>query len=412
MSSVNKTKYKLVLYQSGLGTAHDYYNDTFEKIIKNDSSSLMYSEKNKTYKNTFIDMTEYDCEKGYFYGLNSNGYKGRSTELTNKFNNLIQDIVNTMINNPTKIVHVKTQLNDSFDFADGFDTIENQKIKLMKIINSFKSYNLNLEIYLVGHSQGGLVNLETAIEMPTDIKKMISISTPYSPVSVAKNLLYIDRLIKKAKLGGLLVGDSEEETARYENCANTLTSKDYFKNLKKKWDNLAKRPKLLVITGTSGFVTKTVSEFVTIGVPPFTTSMMMTFDKKHPFDGLVLTCEQKDISYDNIVNITSKSLPCYSEETFVKKICGANIYDRCQGCNLPSFNGFSSIFELACDAIVGNDPMNHDIVDAIFEGAYGVKSTPRNPEYMNYFNIYRSQYSHMFIASCDETVATIMGYLK
>ena len=412
MSSLNKTKYKLVLYQSGLGIGHDYYDNTLDKIEKNDSLSLLYSESGKTYKQTFIDMTEYDCVKGYFYGLNSNGYKGRSTELTNKFNNLIQDIVNTMIDNPTKTVHVKTQLNDSLDYKDGFETIENQKIKLMKIINSFKAYNLNIELYLVGHSQGGLVNLETAIEMPNDISKMISISTPYSPVSVAKNLLYLDRLMKKVKIGGLIVGPTPEETARYENCVNILTSKEYFKNLKNRWDNLEKKPKLLVITGTSGFVTKTVSEYVKIGVPPFTSSVMMTFDKKHPFDGVVLTCEQKDISYDSVVNITSKTLPCYLEETFVNKICGASIYDRCTGCNLPSFNGFTSVFQVACDAIIGNDPLSHDIIDAILEGAFGTASAPRNPDYTNFFNVYRSQYSHMFIASCDETIATIIGYLK
>lgn len=411
MSSITQRQYKLVLYQAGLGFDHSLtYDATLLKIQNFSSSDIVYIESGKTISDSCIDMSKFDCQEMCFHEDNSNGSTGFTNTLHRQFHDKIADIITTLVNNPNKTLHVKTSLNNGIDFDDCFDSIENQKIKLKYIIGAIKDYSLDIKIYLVGHSQGGLVNLETAIEMPNKIEKIISISTPYSPVSVAKNLLYVDRLLKRVKLGGLLLGDTPESTQRYEERANTLTSSSYYNNLKQRWNSLQNRPRLLVITGTSGFVTHKEYRVINLGSSLFPIPTHMWVDVKSAFDGLVLTNEQKAINYDQNVNITSPSLPCYSTQKFTEKNCGANIYDRCQGCNLPSFNGLDSVVQLAFQALTGTDPMSSDIVTSILEGAWRDPLT--NQSCANFYNIYASDFSHRFITQCDETIATILGYIQ
>lgn len=410
MSSVTKKKYTVVLYQAGLGKDHSYFNRTFQKIKALGSKHIAFKENNKTIENTFIDMSKYDTDKGYFYGLNSSGDDGKSTILENNFNNIICEIIDTLKANPNKILHIKTNLTNGVDYDDGFDSIEHQKKKLELIIKTIQSYDIVVKVNLVGHSQGGLVNIETAIDMPRAIEKIVSISTPYSPVTVAKNLLYIDRLLKKIKIGGLLVADDEESTKRYENSANILTSSDYYNDIKKRWDGLKYRPKLMVITGTSGHVSRQVCEYVDYGVPPFNSSIRLNFERKYSFDGLVLTSERKAISHDYEVNFADQNLPCYNKQTFTNKNCGATIYDRCINCSAPYFNAFCSVFYIAMDAIKGTNALNNNIVKAIIEGVS--RSNVTNVSYKNYYDIYSSDFSHMYLAQYDGTIATIVGFVE
>ena len=135
----------------------------------------------------------------------------------------------------------------------------------------------------------------------------------------------------------------------------------------------------------------------------------MSIDKKYPFDGLVLTSEQKDIDYDYNVNVTSKKIPCYDKETYTNKSCGSIAYDRCKGCNLPFFDGNASAFIVAMDALGGVDPFENEIVKTIFEGVNREELTYSSKA--NYYNIYASEYSHMYIAQCDEVIAIIIGFL-
>ena len=56
MSSTNKRKYTVVLYQAGLGTGHDYFNPTLEKIDKVSTKNIVFNESGKSFYNSFLEM--------------------------------------------------------------------------------------------------------------------------------------------------------------------------------------------------------------------------------------------------------------------------------------------------------------------------------------------------------------------
>lgn len=408
MSSTNNKKYTVILYQAGLGSDHTHFDDTFIKIEKfKRNKHMVFKAEGKNLIDSFIDMSKFDTDKGYFYGLNTTGYMGKSTELENNFNNIIRQIIDILKDNPNKVLHVRTCLTNSVDFDDGFDSIEHQKKKLKYIINALHSYDINVNINLVGHSQGGLVNIETAIEIPNLIKNIVSISTPYEPVSFGRDLLYIDRLLKILKLGGIITDENPKILKRYEESVETLVSNNYYNNLKNRWGNLTSRPQLLVITGTSGHIAKNVFEYVKIGSSG---SIRMNFLRKYPFDGVVATHEQRAIEHDFEINFADENLPCFKQKTYIERNCGASIYDRCKNCQSPYFDFFTSVFEIAMDVMKGNKPLNNDIINAIWEGISRDNLT--NVSYKNYYDIYASEYSHKYLAQHNAAILTIMGFVE
>ncbi len=71
----------------------------------------------------------------------------------------------------------------------------------------------------------------------------------------------------------------------------------------------------------------------------------------------------------------------------------------------------SIVFKTALDAIKGNNPLKNGVIKAISDGIKDDIEEAPDKDFSNYFDIYHSQYSHQFIFSCDETIATILGYI-
>lgn len=145
-------------------------------------------------------MHDYDVSKEEFYNYGKDGYLRKASNTIATITNQLAEIVDLSLNNPNKAILVKTSLDESVYSYDkdkketeylGFDSIENQSIKLVYLVKKIKSLSSKIRLILVGHSQGGLVNLETACKVPSKIHKLISISTPYSPVLMANKLICI-----------------------------------------------------------------------------------------------------------------------------------------------------------------------------------------------------------------------------
>lgn len=406
MSSINNREYKLVLYQAGLAQNHSFFDRTLSKVQMFSSSNVLYTKPGMSFQNSFIDMTYFNGESNSFFPSSDIG--SIPNPHFNNFQATIADVINQLINNYPKTLHVKTQLTNSPGFIDGFESISNQKQKLKRIIGAICSYNLNIKIILIGHSQGGLVNLETAIDIPNLIHSLVSISTPFSPVSVGKNLLYLGRLLRKKLSETLFSPDSPESLQRYEDRAETLTSANYFSDLKQRWDNLESKPKLFVITGASALIRRTVTDYFQMGDPPIYVPIHTEY--RFPFDGLVKIDEQKSINCFAVVDIADPSLPCFSDKDYAKSSCSHGSVSKCYSCPLPKFDPASAVFTSALDLITGGDPFSNGIVQAMLDGASLVPL--KNDYYEQYYDIFASEYSHAHIAQCDETVLEILGFIS
>lgn len=273
MSSVTSNKkYKITLFQVGLSDSVSSFDKTKKLLCEASSNFIRYD--------STIDMRHFNPSNNCFYGK-MNGYYDKSTEATNNFKILISNIVACAKENEGKTIMVSTYLNRGFMTNHNLDSIENQKIKLIYIIDELKKYP-NVELNLVGHSQGGLVNLEAAIERNTKINKVVSISTPYSPVYLGEKLIFLDFFFK---LGGKtayeLFCDKTENIPAYKSSVEVLCLESYYNNLKSCWNNLSIRPKLSVITGTAGHIYSVIPG-VTAG-PMYSPGVV----SKSSFDGLV-----------------------------------------------------------------------------------------------------------------------------
>lgn len=407
MSSIISTnKYKITLFQVGLADASSAFDDTMKLMCKASSKFIKYG--------SCIDMSIFDPELKSFY-RKSNGYYDKSTEAINKFKLLIANIVSYAKELNGKTILVGTNLNRGFNTNHNFDSIENQKIKLIYIIDEFKKYP-NVELNLVGHSQGGLVNLEAAIERNTQINKLVSISTPYAPVYLGEKLIFLDFFFK---LGGHtayeLFYNDEKKVAAYKASVETLCSEQYFNNLKNKWNNLTIRPQLIVITGTSGQLYDYNAGMIAgqAYLPP------TIF--KYSFDGLVKFSEQANIEHANFIHLADPNLPCFNEKAFAQENCywqsGSDFSCKRQ-CTLDSINFKSTViktlFNLIDNAInnKGIDKLDNYKVAVAIQAGLDRKIDQVPEGYEEYYNIYASDYSHKHIRTNSKTIAYLIALLN
>ena len=408
MSSViSQKKCKIVLFQGGLGDGGHAFDETIKLLVK---TSLVF----KKYP-TRIDMTHYNSASGCFYGVVS-GYYSKSTEAENEFQTLIANIVEFSKNNAGKTILVHTYLNHGFKSEHNLETIANQKIRLVRIIKELKRYG-DIDVSLVGHSQGGLVNLEAAIEVPNMIKQLISISTPYAPVYLAEKLIFLDFFFK---IGGArayeLFCKKSENIPAYEASVETLASSSYFNNLKDRWNNLTARPQLTVITGTAGLI---YTDRSVPDIGSYTPNVMIT---KEPFDGLVKIKEQNSISHAKFIHLVNKNVPCYDSKKYSNSICSfrSNYSRTCEEhCTLRdiSFSGtiIDVLFAQIGKAIKGQDIddfANNPVVVAIYSGAYNRSEEVQiDNNYQKYYDLYADDFSHAWIVEAADTIGNLAALL-
>ncbi len=413
MSSLQKNKFTIVLFQAGLGDNETDFIQTINKLTNGFLTTIAYKDINKSTEDSFIDMSKFNCENNTFYGLDINGYLGKSASLMNDFRKQIANLVDTSKRYANKSVLVRTSLGKGVNFNDVYDSIENQRKKLLFIIDSIKSYDIGINIILVGHSQGGLVNLEAAIERPNSIYKLVSISTPYSPVSLANNLVILNFLAKPFKINVYkeMVSD-EGASQRFKSCVEKLNSGKYFSNLKDKWNKLNSRPELIVIAGVSGHLSS-----VTTSVDYFTERDIVTITKKS-FDGLVSIAEQTDIKNATFYKLSDRSLPCYGQKnSYADSICYISdgySFSCNKKCLLSSFSLVSTelsiLFDNLWDIIFKGknfDVFNHPIVADIYNGRFRLNINDTKNQ--KYYDVYASDYSHMWLRYCNETIGILLS---
>lgn len=360
------------------------------KLVKLDPETNVQFMNSDTLKNSFISLKKYHVLKKQFLD---------ETYLADNLN-----ILSSLLNNENKIIHLKLELARGVNFNDLFDSINNQAKKLVFFINTIKARFSNLEIYLVGHSQGGLINLKTATVIPDLIKEIISISTPYKSVMIAKDLWLMDTILKLFSKG-ILVENSLGATIRYSQSVATLGNSLFYTILKNKWYRLKNKPKLSVICGTSAVFLKTGIK----GNSPYSITMLkkdyIPTYKKYPFDGLVLTSEQNAIENEFIYNFIDPKIPCLKEKSYLNKMCATSLTECNKTCPLPFLHGVNFTIDLSKDVLKGKDVYSLDLIKSMYEG---VEQKPlTNPEYRNYYEIFNSNYSHANILYSDDVVSLI-----
>jgi hypothetical protein len=279
---------------------------------------------------------------------------------------------------------------------------------LKYIINSIKNLDNSIEIILIGHSQGGLVNLETAIDIPEKISEIISISTPYSSVAIAKGVCLLDviaNFLNKSVFE--LITKDEEARERYDDCVTLLGKTSYYDNLKSKWNNLSNRPKLTVIAGISAHLMTSVYLF------PF------EINHRYPFDCLVLGREQVAIENCTIHVLYKDGVTCYQDSNGFEKSCCTNlglINEHVCNCVLPCFDISGALFKSSITELenlyknkqfvaLSKLPIVKAVVEAMDE-------KPLSDEnYRPYYETVAGEYSHLHIIEAEKTIGIILGIL-
>ena len=401
-SSINdyNSRLKVVLFCGGLANDGDFFKKSID-IMKEKSSSVVVFDNN-------INMKYYDAEKDDFIGISS-GSLMPTSEAVIEFNRVVAEIVDLCERNPNFSVMVKTKLDEwIFGIENGeikfreFDSIEHQSGKLVKIIKAIKNINSEIEIILVGHSQGGLVNLKVATIIPSYIKKIVSISTPYSPVKVAKIITVAQlffNLIKKGYIAKDILDVEEKiyDDIDYHNYTlriNELANFRFFNSLKKAWNSLTYRPSLTAIIGISSHL---------LEVKPVNATVVKFLI---PFDGLVCAGEQADITNANLYILHDENREHY----------------------LPTNDSFNSIARIILKPFKNyhiNLPIidyKNDFVKGLFTKklsslsetiSEAINDKPiSNTDYKNYYDMVSNRYSHKNIINQDETIGILLSIFE
>lgn len=404
LKNVINNRFKIALFVGGLGCDGSFFNSTINKLNT-------YS---KTYRyDKTIDMSDYLTLSSQFIGAYS-GSLMPSNNALQQFNLNIAEIVSLSKNNANKTIMVKTKLdkrpvsvkNGSIEYKK-YDSIDEQSKKLVKIINSIKSLDSSIKIILVGHSQGGLVNLKTATEIPGKIDEMISISTPYSPVTTAyllRGVSFIATIFKQNVYQYFSSGDYDE----YEKRVKTLSDLNFFKELKKKWNSLSSRPKLTVIAGISAHIMTSI--YRVICFIPFETNF------RYAFDGLVMGREQVNIDHADIYVLHNPGVECYEKSDGFQHSCCSQfglINNHVCNCALPCLDISRAAVDSALNALsaaIDKGSVNLDdipVAKALIEGIDGVPCSDEN--YRQYYEIIGGNYSHKNIVVQNDTIGLILG---
>lgn len=405
LTTIVKRK-KIALFVGGLGSDGNFFNQTIQKLnSKAPTLTKVYRE--------IIDMSDFSVTNKQFVGVSS-GSLFPSSKALEAFNLKIAEVVNLANSNTNTTIMVKTKLDFRPDsVANGkivyksYESIDNQSIKLIKIIESIKQLDSSIEIILVGHSQGGLVNLKTATEIPNKIKNIVSISTPYSPVTTAyllRTVEFVANIFYTSVYPYFSAGDYEE----YEKRVKTLSDSKYLTDLKTKWNKLSKRPSLTVIAGISAHLM--TSQYFTIFFVPF------EINHRYPFDGLVMGREQVDIDHCDLHVLHNPEVECYEKsDGFTHSCCsqfGLINNHNCK-CALPCLDISSAILKSGLSSLESMIKQGEvkleelPVIKALIEGINGEACS--NENYRQYYEVIGGNYSHKNIVIQNDTIGLILG---
>lgn len=399
-------KRKLVIYQHGLG-------DNEERLAPTVSNVIRYGFKHDIEYPKHIKGATLD------EAINEDVI---ISDITDQLN----DLVAFCNENADLNVHVRTYLG-------GSTSIEDQKNQLINIITYLKSrIEKDRDIILIGHSQGGLVNLEAATEIPGLISDMISINTPYSPNSyviklslilyIIKTILKNDSIAQNANnvidnLFGSNDGNKSKDFIKkilydeyFEQKYGTLGKESYFDDLKSRWNALSTRPNLYTVASASAVDCQKLLFFIPLKI--------LT-------DGLVDLSEQTDISHSSTFYLLDSTLPC--RNVFEKNTIDSNNF-LCYTCNeecpLSKINTNKLINDLILDVLNGirskfsGEPVSEDVIsksnDFLATLAAIISKqelTVTDADCVEIYNTFASPYSHQNSMNLRSLATYIIGLI-
>ncbi len=212
---------------------------------------------------------------------------------------------------------------------DKMGTVDEQTEELFHIIHRLKEFYPSKKIITVGHSKGGVVSMNCAIEHPGLIDKLISVGTPYTTTIfnhfynllirvVESSLNYnIEQIMNVTELDEVYVTfDSIIVNSTLKKAFDSFLNMFVLKpNLKKRWNELSNKPKFTPIA-TRALVIN--DEFQSDIVVPIESALANDFDgKRYSDDFLLVKSSVNKINLHTINYITNFNLI-----DFLRKING------------------------------------------------------------------------------------------
>lgn len=372
----------IVLFQHGIFGNQDSMTATIKKIEE------VKGAKNSAYPDGFINMTGF-VQKGYKKGLFFD-----TLEQQNVFLNTMKGIKEYADTNPYINVLVRTNLSGK----DTYDSIYLQSEKLEFIIKYINENFEGRKIILVGHSQGGLVNMEASLRCPNMVSKMISFNTPYAVNSIGDDLYPLARLIMSFA-GGFKyeLNDTEMDLSdeRVDAALRNLKSFDYFDDLKKRWDEFQNKPPLYKIVGLSGILKG------------------QTFRCNRTFDGLVTVDEMLNISATDTKFIKEYKTDCPDPwYEFLFEVDYTNVCTSCsKGCDFPKLNFLDELVEIFKKWINHNFNLNTDELEIMKAIQAGLKHEDYTGSKTDIYKVYKNECNHLNILTNYRAIYYLSGIL-
>lgn len=432
MSSIEQDKNRrpaeLYIYVAGLSQDYHFFKRHFDNLVAECGYRCIRYEKP-------FDMSNFNVQRNdFFYG--SGESRGTNYNFIEDFVSNLKDLVKFLKENRGKVILLGTKLdsyrvsfssdeNENFKF---YDSIDNQAKKIIYIINAINNLVPETKITLVGHSQGGLVNLRAAPQVENKIEKIISIATPYSSVFFANVFLGINFVssIFNFNIGSLI--NKEKDFECYVQRSKDLTNNGYIESIKRDWYAMKNRPKLFVIVGASGRIRYTTK------MKNFNGMLMYGYENQFiKFDGLVTVAEQCAIDNaafyylypkngDCKFNYKGKTVSCITKDTVninhtclskLPMINELDIFLFSHGTfqkyvyKLPGYDSFT--FQKAIDVAtkaLGKHYEDETNPDEIVEYNAETESLQR------IYDIYSSDYSHGRIVNSYKVTKIMLGFIQ
>lgn len=140
------------------------------------------------------------------------------------------------------------------EFTNNIDRVRNQIVELDKIINKLKEKTHIEHFYLLGHSKGGLVNMQYSISYPRKVEKLISVGTPYNPNCFGFLQARLDDIFVIPAVVEALVNDGDLNGVccqLYKMLNDTMSDEDlgsslFYKLLKNGWEHMKNEDRPIV----------------------------------------------------------------------------------------------------------------------------------------------------------------------
>lgn len=389
---VNRNRGYIVLFQHGIFGDETSFSEAIEKLVK------QAPKRHIAYPNSFINMNDY--KKGEY----GKSYMFEKTESQIEFNNIISGIASFAKEHPDHNILIRTRLSGE----NKADSIQNQKEKLALIVRRLHAVIDGRPIVLVGHSQGGLVNMETALICPNYIDKIISLNTPFSVNNIGKTFFPIATFCHRFGIP-LNVGfdtlDFRDDDVYH--ALSTLVNFVYFADLKKRWESATNKPTAIALAGLAGVLTDKANEW------------------DSTFDGLVMVSDFQHIKVDKIHFFMEEYPPCpdgwpkewFWDKDYTKKCTWCR--EKCVFPKMSFVNTLGEVADEILDAVI-NDGINSlingtkyefkeiEIVKAINAGLN--KQAYSGPE-QTVYKIYSSKYNHLHVQTNTEILTFLSGLL-